>query len=118
MRFWKYLAVTAAAAAALCMAPKSQAQISVGVQLGAAPVCPYGYYGYAPYHCAPYGFYGPEWYSNGVFIGAGPWHRGGDFHGHVDYHYDEHHGYHGPYPGANEHYHPYGAGQFHGNEMH
>src|ERR1035438_6347406 len=25
------------------------------------PVCPYGYYSYSPYACAPYGFYGPRW---------------------------------------------------------
>src|SRR6201984_1707603 len=42
-----------------------------------APVCAYGYYGYAPYACAPYGYYGPDWFVGGVFIGAGPWFRGG-----------------------------------------
>lgn len=40
---------------------------------GAAPVCTYGYYDYYPYACAPYGFYGPDWFVNGIFIGAGPW---------------------------------------------
>src|ERR1700676_2347769 len=44
--------------------------------VGPAPVCEYGYYDYYPYACAPYGFYGPEWFSSGVFIGAGPWYRG------------------------------------------
>jgi hypothetical protein len=39
------------------------------------PNCPYGYYSYAPYDCAPPGFYGPSWFVNGVFIGAGPWYR-------------------------------------------
>jgi len=40
------------------------------------PVCPYGYFDYAPYACAPYGYYGPSWFSGGVFIGAGPWYHG------------------------------------------
>jgi hypothetical protein len=43
---------------------------------GAAPVCTYGYYDYYPYACAPYGFYGPDWFVNGIFIGAGPWFHG------------------------------------------
>ena len=42
----------------------------------APPVCPYGYYSYYPYACAPYGFYGPQWFVGGVFIGAGPWYTG------------------------------------------
>ena len=46
------------------------------VYVGGPPVCRYGYYGYYPYACAPYGYYGPEWFSGGVFIGAGPWYRG------------------------------------------
>jgi hypothetical protein len=60
----------------------SQAQVRVGVGIGfgpgyvVAPVCPYGYYSYYPYACAPYGFYGPSWFANGVFIGAGPWYHG------------------------------------------
>jgi hypothetical protein len=41
------------------------------------PVCPYGYYSYYPYACAPYGFYGPRWFAGGVFIGAGPWYHWG-----------------------------------------
>ncbi len=60
------------------------AQIAFGVGVGPvvvgpAPVCPYGYYDYYPYACAPYGYYGPDWFSGGVFIGAGPWFHG--FHG-------------------------------------
>src|ERR1035437_4338281 len=43
----------------------------------AAPVCDWGYYSYYPYACAPYGYYGSDWFMGGVFIGAGPWyHRG------------------------------------------
>lgn len=40
------------------------------------PVCNYGYYNYYPYACAPYGYYGPQWFVNGVFIGVGPWYHG------------------------------------------
>ena len=44
--------------------------------IGVAPVCPYGYFDYAPYDCAPYGYYGPDWFVGGIFIGAGPWFHG------------------------------------------
>jgi hypothetical protein len=102
MRSLKNLALTAAAAG-LCIAasPSTPAQVSVGI--GVAPVCPYGYYDYAPYNCAPYGFYGPEWFSGGVFIGAGPWFHGPEhFSGHVDSHFDVEHGYKGPLPTRGE----------------
>ncbi len=63
----------------------AQAQIAVGVGVGGPgygygygpPACEYGYYGYAPYSCAPYGYYGPNYFVGGLFIGAGPWFRGG-----------------------------------------
>jgi hypothetical protein len=66
------LLVPAIAAAALAFgtAAPGSAQVSLGVNIGPAPVCPYGYYDYAPYNCAPYGYYGPEWFTNGVFIGS------------------------------------------------
>jgi hypothetical protein len=84
-------------------APKTQAQVSVGVSVGAAPDCPYGYYDTAPYGCAPYGYYGPEWFTGGVFIGAGPWFHGPDnFHGHVNNHFHPDHGYKGPAPHAGD----------------
>ncbi len=82
------------------------------------PVCPYGYYDYAPYPCAPYGYYGPEWFSGGVFIGAGPWFHGPEnFRGHVDNHFDIHAGYKGPLPERNEHPVEHPKPEFHGNEM-
>jgi hypothetical protein len=85
-------------------APRAVAQVSVGVDIGAAPVCPYGYYDYAPYACAPYGYYGPEWFSGGVFVGAGPWFHGpASFRGHVDNRFDPQHGYHGPAPNRGDH---------------
>lgn len=43
---------------------------------GAEPACPYGYYPYAPYACAPYGYWGPQYFVDGIFLGAGPWFRG------------------------------------------
>ena len=116
----KLLAVTAAAGLFfMASSPRSVAQVSLSI--GVAPVCPYGYYDYAPYQCAPYGYYGPEWFSGGVFIGAGPWYHGDhDFHGHVDNHFDPHYGYHGSYPQHGEHADPHHDVQhmshFKGNE--
>lgn len=121
MSGFKLLAFTAIAGLGLTVAPPaSQAQISVNI--GAAPDCPYGYYETAPYGCAPYGYYGPEWFSGGVFIGAGPWFHGpANFHGHVDTHFHPDHGYKGPMPARGErptpeHAHP--PANFHGNEVH
>src|SRR5580658_4587455 len=71
-----------ASVAVICFAiaaPHTRAQVSVNI--GVAPECPYGYYDVSPYDCAPYGYYGPQWFAGGVFIGAGPWY----------------HGWHGPY---------------------
>jgi hypothetical protein len=90
---------------------KTEAQVSINI--GVEPACPYGYYDYAPYNCAVYGYYGPDWYSNGVFIGAGPWFHGHHgFYGHVDNRYDPHHGYAGPMPQRGEQ--PFN--HFHANE--
>lgn len=86
-------------ASLLCSAPVAQAQVSVDINVGPAPVCPYGYFDYAPYDCAPYGYYGPDWFVGGVFLGAGPWFHGPrGFSGHVDNRFDPHHGYNGPLP--------------------
>jgi hypothetical protein len=96
----KILVFSALALALLVSAPRGSAQIAIGVNIGEAPVCPYGYFDYAPYDCAPYGYYGPDWFVGGVFLGAGPWFHGPrGFAGHVDNRYDPHHGYHGPLPG-------------------
>jgi hypothetical protein len=78
----KYLRILAVLGMCLIPATYAHAQrFSVGVGIGGpvyggAPVCDYGYYNYYPYACAPYGYYGPSWFSGGVFIGAGPWYRG------------------------------------------
>ena len=104
--------------AGLTFGPARPCNAQISVQIGPAPVCPYGYYDYAPYSCAPYGYYGPEWFAGGAFIGAGPWFHGHDgFHGHVDNHFDPHHGYHGSYPQRGEHAVEHPHGSFHGNEM-
>lgn len=89
-----------AAVAGICLvAATPTARSQVAVEVGVAPVCPYGYYDYTPYSCAPYGYYGPEWFNGGVFIGAGPWFRGrGEFSGHVNNRYDPQHGYRGRLP--------------------
>lgn len=109
------------------------AQVTFGVNIGPPPVCPYGYYDYAPYNCAPYGYYGPDWFNGGAFIGAGPWFHGrDDFYGHVDDRYDPRHGYRGPFPERGDrrfnHFHgnamrdgrgherPMGRGGFHGGD--
>jgi hypothetical protein len=60
--------------------PKAEAQISINIG-GPPPVCPYGYYDYAPYRCAPVGFYGPGYFYNGIFLGVGPWAHWGYRHG-------------------------------------
>src|SRR5271154_3367843 len=98
MNSFKFVALTAAAG--LCFAANApQAQAQVSVEIGVAPDCPYGYYEAAPYGCAPYGYYGPTWFTGGVFVGAGPWFHGADnFHGHVNNHYGLEHGYKGPAP--------------------
>ena len=70
------------------------------------------------YNCAPDGYYGPEWFSGGIFIGAGPWFHGpGGFYGHVDHHFDYRKGYHGPMPARGERPAEHRA-EFHGQAMH
>jgi hypothetical protein len=98
-------------------APVAHAQVAV--EVGAAPDCPYGYYDAPPYNCAPYGYYGPEWFTDGIFIGAGPWFHGpANFHGYVDNHFHPDHGYHGPTPNRGEHADRHiDAAHFKGNEM-
>lgn len=81
----KFRLVLFAFVAALLLVPfaaTARAQVSVGVGIGPAvvpapayygpPDCSWGYFSYYPYACAPYGYYGPSWFTGGVFIGAGP----------------------------------------------
>ncbi len=113
MSKFKSLAFAVLAIALFCSARVAPAQISIGVNFGPEPVCPYGYFDYAPYNCAPYGYYGPDWFVNGVFIGVGHWFHGpAHFSGHVDNRFDPRHGYKGPLPGRGEE----ANNNFHGNE--
>jgi hypothetical protein len=93
-----FLALAAFAAIILTAGtPSASAQVSVSI--GTAPACPYGYYDYTPYNCAPYGYYGPEWFHGRAFIGVGPWFHGrSDFHGHVNNSFDPQHGFSGHMP--------------------
>jgi hypothetical protein len=112
MGILKWMAVPVLAGATLTPAVMAPAQITVNI--GPEPVCPYGYYDFAPYNCAPYGYYGPEWFNGANFIGVGPWFRGrDDFYGNVDNRYDPRHGYGGPFPERGDH--PFN--HFHGNGM-
>src|SRR6204780_2478173 len=120
MRGSNVLVLAAMAASCLLVsAPNAQAQ--VGVNISVAPECPYGYYDVAPYSCSPAGYYGPEWFNDGVFIGVGPWFHGSEgFHGSVDNHFHPAHGYKGPMPARGEKAEPakrVDASHFHGNEM-
>jgi len=92
--------------------------VGVSAALGGPPVCPYGYYEVAPFNCAPDGYYGPEWFDGGVFVGAGPWFHGREgFYGHVDHRLDFRHGYRGGFPARGEAPAQRRA-EFHGNAMH
>ena len=81
MRYLKYVALMT-----ILMVPfaYSQAQVRVGIGVGVGPayvagppLCAYGYYDYYPYACAPYGYYGPDYFVDGVFVGIGPWYHWG-----------------------------------------
>ena len=84
MRYLKYVALLGllvALAGAMAGTANAQVRFGVGIGIGPgyygpAPVCGYGYYPYYPYACAPHGYYGPDWFANGIFIGAGPWFHG------------------------------------------
>lgn len=85
MRILKYGAVVGIL---LIVGSLAQAQVAVGVRVGSGyyayddlgppPGCAYGYYAYYPYACAPYGYYGPDYFIGGIFIGVGPWYRNHD----------------------------------------
>ena len=118
MRASNFLALTAAAIVLMVPAAKSSAQINISI--GAEPVCPYGYYDYGSFDCAPYGYYGPEWFVGGRFIGTGRWYHGpANFHGSVNNSYDPRHGYKGaPVAHGPAQQHPDNFKSFKGNETH
>ena len=89
MRILRSIGLATLLAAALAFVPTAaHAQVAVGIGIGPVygypapvyvdgpPVCAWGYYPYYPYACAPYGYYGPDWFIGGLFIGAGPWYHG------------------------------------------
>jgi hypothetical protein len=122
MNRFKSLALSTVAGACFAMA-SSQAAAQVSVDIGAEPECPYGYYDYEPYGCAPSGYYGPEWFLGGVFIGAGPWFHGrAHFRGHVNNRFDGRFGYRGAIPNRGDRPEPSmhmdHMNHFRGNEMH
>ena len=103
MRRLRMFALTAVAAGGVLAILPTLATAQISVNIGVAPECPYGYYDVSPYQCAPSGYYGPEWFSGNVFIGAGPWFHGGhDFRGHVDNNFHPEHGYRGAMPNRGE----------------
>jgi hypothetical protein len=114
MRVFKYVLIAAFAVLLFSAVPASHAQVSIGIGIGAEPACAYGYYGYAPYRCAPYGYYGPEWFNGGAFVGAGRWHHGDAFYGHVNRSFDPRFGYHGAYPERGSHFDGRDFHEFHG----
>ena len=65
----QYLAITAIAVTLLSAGFVAPAQIGIALWSGA--VCPYGYFDYPTYSCAPYGYYGPDWFVGRLFIGPG-----------------------------------------------
>jgi hypothetical protein len=121
MRGLTFLALAAVAGIGLtASAPRAEAQI--GINIGVAPECPYGYYDTSPYGCAPYGYYGPQWFTGGVFIGAGPWfHGSSNFQGRVNNRFHPDHGYKGAMPQRGERAAPSNrldkVSHFKGNEM-
>ena len=120
MRGFTFLVIAAVAGSCFtATVPKAEAQVSV--EVGVAPDCPYGYYDVAPYDCAPSGYYGPEWFTGDVFVGAGPWfHGSSDFHGNVDNRLDPQRGYKGPKPNRGEKAEPskrVDSAHFKGNEV-
>lgn len=99
MRLLKTFLGTTALLVGLALAPAANAQVMISI--GVQPSCAYGYDDYAPYGCAPMGFYGPGYFYNGIFLGMGPWagwgyghgwgghrfngERGGSYHGNGGY---------------------------------
>ena len=103
---------------AILMGGGGPRHVAVGVGIRTPLDCPYGYYEVPPYACAPDGYYGPEWFSGRVFIGAGQWYRAPEhFYGHVDHALDFRHGYHGALPARGERPAARRA-EFHGQAMH
>lgn len=92
----KFLLALVLMVAAMVAPTSAYSQVVIHVQhspvilsVPMAPACPYGYYDFYPYSCAPVGYYGSDWFVGGLFIGAGPWYGG-----HYNRYYHGH-GFHG-----------------------
>src|SRR4029077_17560358 len=71
MRYLKYVGLLGLFVVLAGAAAHAQVRVGVGIGVGPAyvgppPDCAYGYYGYYPYTCAPYGYYGPDYFHGGV----------------------------------------------------
>src|SRR5258708_11911804 len=87
----------AASVAGVHFASAANADDPLGDGLDDEPACPYGYYDFAPYDCAPYGYYGSEWFAGGIFICTRPWfHRPRHLLRPLDQHFHGPHGYISP----------------------
>lgn len=73
--------VRCASAVVVIVAFGAGAGAQAPLSMAAPPHCPYGYYDYPPYPCAPPGYYGPGYFYNGIFLGVGPWANWGYLHG-------------------------------------
>ena len=60
----------AASVAGMLFAAAANADEMFDDGLDDEPSCPYGYYDFAPYDCAPYGYYGSEWFADGAIASA------------------------------------------------
>ena len=100
-------------------APGASPQIGFSVGVGGPgygyavqPVCSWGYYSYAPYGCAPQGYYGNNYFYNGIFLGVGPWSGWGYGHGWGAHRFDgNYRGGGRGYPGERGHVTSYNNGQ-------
>jgi hypothetical protein len=113
------LLCTTALLAPLAVAAKADAQIAITIG-GPPPICSYGYYGYAPYSCAPVGYYGSGYFYNGIFLGMGPWAGWGYNHGWGGHRFIAAGGgrYNGGFVGYHENGAPHTAAAAHNNQPH
>ena len=82
MQGLKILLGSAALLAGMALTPQRLNRKSPSaLTLVCLPYASLGYYEAPPYACAPYGFYGPGYFYNGIFLGVRPWAGWGYAHG-------------------------------------
>src|ERR1700692_4678125 len=74
MRYLKYFGLLGLFVILAGTAANAQVRFGVGIGVGPGYVSPPAYVG-SPPDCR-YGYYGPEYFDGGVFIGVGPWFHG------------------------------------------